>query len=621
MFKAENWDPEAWADLFAKSGAKYVVPVAEHHDGFAMYDSSHTEWDAVQMGPHRDTVGELAAAVRKRGLKLGVSSHYAFNWNYYTFDDKFDTADPANVGLYGRRHAPDIAADETFMNQWYARTTELVDKYQPDLFWFDFCFNRVEFEPYRQRFAAYYYNKGIEWGKGVAVNYKDQAFPPEAAVLDIERGKLDVLRDLFWQTDTSISVRSWGYIEGDTFRPVDSFVDDLIDIVSKNGCLLLNVGPRPDGTIPQEAQDILLGIGKWLDMNGEAIYGTRPWLIYGEGPTEVRTGSFTDAANKAFTPQDLRFTTKNGVLYAIALAWPEKPLRIQSLGAGALADAQVKEVRMLGVEAPIVWKQEEDALVVTPPAQPPCECAYVFKITLDGCSLGGVTVAQDSDNEVTVTVKAFNHGATEWSKPVDLFLDGKAVSSKPLTVKPSGKETTQFVCNLDTPGMHRVGAGFAGKVCQTRAAVNPRIALEGEWKFSKGDDRAWKQPGFDDSGWERVNLPAPWETHSNYTEDNAYGWYRKTITVPKEWKDLALVLPLGKLDDADETFFNGDKIGKTGQMPPKYETAFQTVRRYNVPREMIKYGGENVIAIRVYDEAGAGGLIEGPLGPVEIVEK
>ena len=163
-FKAEKWDPAAWVDLFKAAGAKYVVPVAEHHDGFPMYASDYTRWNAAKMGPKRDVVAELENATRSAGLKFGVSSHRAFNWRFYTFKDDFDTMDPANVGLYGRPHHQDDPADEAFLEDWFGRTKELIDKFHPDLLWFDFGWHFAEFLPYQPQVAAYYYNQAAKWG-------------------------------------------------------------------------------------------------------------------------------------------------------------------------------------------------------------------------------------------------------------------------------------------------------------------------------------------------------------------------------------------------------------------------------------------------------------------------
>lgn len=395
-FKAENWDPDAWAELFAKSGARYVMPVAEHHDGFAMYDSSHTKWDAKDMGPRRDICGELAAAVRKQGMEFCVSSHFAWNWRYYFIEDGFDNADPAYAGLYGRRHDPNAPADEEFLAHWYARTQELIDKYQPSVLWFDFGFCWPEFEPGRREIAAYYYNKQKEWGRGVALNYKrwtkpekgvtEVAFPAGSAVLDLEREKSPHIREFFWQTDTSISKKSWGYIENDTFKSPNQLIDDLVDIVSKNGCMLLNIGPRADGTIPQEAQDILLTMGQWLEANGPAIYGTRPWVLSGEGPTGTAEGHLSENKNKAYTAQDVRFTQDGEFLYAFALDWPEdNVLKVTSLSTDqAIGTGGIKSITLLGSSKKLKWSQDESGLTITLPSEPMGEFAYVLKIAPKG---------------------------------------------------------------------------------------------------------------------------------------------------------------------------------------------------------------------------------------------
>jgi len=381
MFKAQHWDPDRWARLFKQAGAKYVVPVAEHHDGFPMYDCSYTKWNSANMGPKRDVLGELAKAIRKQGLKLGASSHRANNWNYYTFKPGFDTMDPANQGLYGKPHEPGMPASKEFLDDWYARTVEIVDKYHPDLMWFDFGISKPEYEPYLKKFAAYYYNKAAQWGKEVAINYKHEAFPPWAAVLDIERGKLAGLREKFWQTDTSVCRRSWGYIQNHDYKSVDSLVDDLVDIVSKNGCLLLNIGPKPDGTIPEPQKEILLKIGKWLSINGEAIYATRYWKIFGEGPTQTTQGPHKEKLNKQFTARDIRFTTKGQILYAICLAWPQDQLKIKSLGiSSGLYPGSISRIRLLGSNQKLQWSRNNDALMIKMPDKKPCDYAYAFKI-------------------------------------------------------------------------------------------------------------------------------------------------------------------------------------------------------------------------------------------------
>ncbi len=383
-FTAERFDARHWAEVFRKSGAKYVVPVAEHHDGFPMYDCSFTDWSAAKMGPKRDIVGELAAAVRAEGLHLGASSHRAEHWWFYNGGMNFDSdvKDPRYAGLYGPAKPDKTQPDEAYLHDWLARTSEIVDKYQPELVWFDWWIEQPVFQPYLQKFAAFYYNRGAEWKRGVAINYKKKSFPERAAVLDIERGQLDKLRPIFWQTDTSIGEKSWGYIEGEKFRTADSLVHELVDIVSKNGTLLLNIGPRSDGTIPGEVEKILLDLGQWLSVNAEAIYGTRPWKLYGEGPTKVVGGSFKDTAGHPFTAQDIRFTTKGDALYAVALAWPQDgKLTIKSLGASASNwNGDIKTVGLVGSPAQLKWQRSKDGLHVELPAEKPCDYAFSLRI-------------------------------------------------------------------------------------------------------------------------------------------------------------------------------------------------------------------------------------------------
>jgi len=387
MFKAERWDPVAWCDLFERAGARYIVPVAEHHDGFPMYDCSFTNWNAARMGPCRDVIAELAREVRGRGLKFGVSSHRAFNWRYYTFAEDSDTSDPDFYKLYGVPHPEEAPVSYEFILDWYARTRELVDRFSPDVLWFDFGWHRDEFGPWRPRVAAYYYNHALTYGYEPVLQYKAK-LPDDVAVLDIERGKLNDIRPHYWQTDTSVSYKSWGYIEDDEFKSVTDIVHDLVDIVSKHGNLLLNVGPRADGTIPEEAAEVLLGLGRWLEVNGEAIYGTRHWRIYGEGPTEVSTTQFRERERCPFTAQDIRFTTKGDVLYAICLGWPEGQCLIRSLGlTGPAGAGAVRAVSLLGSDAPLSWSQDVDGLRIQMPAQKPCEHAYAFRIILEGAAL------------------------------------------------------------------------------------------------------------------------------------------------------------------------------------------------------------------------------------------
>ncbi len=396
MFKAEAYDPDAWAELFREAGARFVVPVAEHHDGFAMYDTALSKWCAAKMGPKRDLIGDLAKAVRDKGMIFGLSSHRAEHWWFMNGGMAFDSdvQDPEYADFYGpaqpsparvpvegwrsKDWSPRPHAE--FLDDWLARMKELIDKYQPQLIWFDWWIEQTVFTPYLQKFAAYYYNQGEAWGKGVAVNYKYDAFPEGTAVYDIERGQLGDINPRFWQTDTSVSKNSWGYITNHDYKTAGDIIGDLVDIVSKNGALLLNIGPKPDGTIPEPEVAMLRDIGRWLKVNGEAIYGTRPWTRFGEGPTQAVEGYFTDTKRTAYTSADVRFTATGDALYAICLGWPEMSWHLSSLGTTAVG--KVVNVELLGSNAPLTWSQDAGGLTVNAPTTKPCETAYTLKIKM-----------------------------------------------------------------------------------------------------------------------------------------------------------------------------------------------------------------------------------------------
>jgi alpha-L-fucosidase len=401
MFKAEHFDPAAWAELFKKAGAKYVVPVAEHHDGFAMYDSGLSDWTVVKMGPHRDTTGELAKAVRAAGLHFGLSSHRVEH-NFFLGVGRTipsDINDPQYAAFYGPAHTwlnnkwgTPLDGDFTYVSQawaddWLARGAELVQKYHPDIVYFDWWIGQASIRSNLTRFAAFYYNTSLKYGDHVGViNYKDYAMQEHSGVLDIERGQLGDTRPLYWQTDTSVSNKSWGYIKDDTFKSPEFIVHQLIDIVSKNGNLLLNIGPHSDGTIPDEVQRVLLDVGAWLNVNGEAIYGTRPWRVYGEGPTKVSAGSFHDTDTTKYTPEDFRFTTNGNVLYVIGLGWPTSGEAVVHSLAQTVGSQRIQSVALLGSDATLQSDQRTDGLHVQVPAQPTGKYAYVIRVTFEHSS-------------------------------------------------------------------------------------------------------------------------------------------------------------------------------------------------------------------------------------------
>lgn len=394
QFKAEKWDPADWARLFKQAGARYVVPVAEHHEGFSMYDSVLSEWTATKMGPKRDIVADLGRAVRAQGMHFGVSSHRAEHTFYFApgRDIRSDVNDPNYASLYGPAHPwmrdPKTMSNDwtyvsrEFADDWLARTAELVAKYKPDLVYFDGGIGQPNFRPNVTRFVSYYYNYGAQHDIPAVITMKDYSMNWKSAVRDFEPSMSEQIEPSPWQTDTSISNLSWGYLEKDEFKSSDFIVHQLIDIVSKNGNLLLNIGPRPDGTISDEVRQELLEVGAWLGQNGDAIYGTRPWKIYGEGPTRVQAGYGKDKDTKPSTPQDFRFTKKGNNLYAIQMAWPtDGRAVIHALGSTQEAKGlKITDVKLLGSQAKLQWHQYEYALEVRLPDEAPGKYAYALQV-------------------------------------------------------------------------------------------------------------------------------------------------------------------------------------------------------------------------------------------------
>jgi alpha-L-fucosidase len=387
----ERFDADEWAELFKRSGAQFAGPVGEHHDGFCMWDSRFTEWKATRMGPGRDVVGELERAIRKQDMRFMVALHHAENWWFFPhWRKEFDTSDPRYAGLYGELHDVDhpsrgfLAGDQQppsrdFLDVWKAKIYEVIDRYDPDLLWFDFALGWIQ-ERYKQEFLAYYYSQAEEHGKEVVVTYKLNHLPPNVAVLDHEVSRESGLTYHEWITDTTVDDgEAWGYVSDARYKSPANLVHYLVDNVSKNGYLLLNVGPKANGEIPEQARDLLIAMGKWLETNGEAIYGTTAWSSYGEGPMgATKTGPLDEAGNFNYTAQDIRFTVKDDALYAICLGWPGERLTIASFK--ALYPSEIASVRLLGVNAELSWSLTPDGLTIQVPPERPCEHAYVFKI-------------------------------------------------------------------------------------------------------------------------------------------------------------------------------------------------------------------------------------------------
>lgn len=434
-WKAENWDPDALLDLYVKAGAKYFVALANHHDNLDNYDSKHHGWNSVRVGPKRDLVGIWAKAARARGLRFGVSNHSAHAWHWYQTAYGYDPEGPhagqrydaytltkadgrgkwwqgldpqqlytgRNIvmpdGITTVRTASewheqnDRVWDEkpplqnpAFTRQWFLRCRDLIDSYRPDLVYFDN--SGLPLGQAGLDITAHYYNASMGWHGGkleAVVNAK--VLPPErraGVVEDVERGFREGIEPLPWQTDTCLG--DWHYnrstFDNHDYKSATTVVHQLCDIVSKNGNLLLSVPLRGDGTIDADERKILEGIADWMARNGEAIHGTRPWRSFGEGPTRVAGGMFSEHSSQPFTADDIRFTSKDGALYAIAMGWPrDGVLRIAALAEeSALAPGAIERVEALGSAESLPFTRSRKGLEVRLPEGLAGQIAIALKI-------------------------------------------------------------------------------------------------------------------------------------------------------------------------------------------------------------------------------------------------
>lgn len=442
LWKAEKWDPEKLMSLYKRAGAKYFVALANHHDNFDAYNSKHHAWNSVNVGPKKDIVGTWAKLARANGLKFGVSNHSAHAWHWYQTAYGYDAEGPRagerydafklkkedgkgkwwegldpqdlytgpNIvmpdGIKTIKEAKDWhekhdrvwnenppAMNPKFTETWYLRAQDLVDQYKPDLLYFDnFAL------PLGQTgldIAAHFYNANLAWHAGkpnAVLNIKGVSPERRGAVIDdIERGVAEGIRSAPWQTDTCIG--SWHYdrrvFEQHKYKTVAQVSRMLVDIVSKNGNLLLSIPVRGNGEIDEDEVAFLEGMAKWMDVNGDAIFATRPWTIYGEGPSvqeKAEAGHFggaKDVRSKPYTAEDMRFTTKNGSLYAFVMEWPtSKSVLVKSLATASpqTAGKKVSAVSLLGYSGKVTWSQDEQGLHVQLPDQPPSEHAFALKI-------------------------------------------------------------------------------------------------------------------------------------------------------------------------------------------------------------------------------------------------
>ncbi len=398
LWKAEKFDPEKLMELYAKAGAKYFVSMGVHHDNFDLWNSKFQEWNAVNMGPKRDIVGAWQSAAKKHNLYFGVSEHLGASYAWFNpahgYDEfwplngaGYDGEDPAYHSLYHtgldrpyRNSSSWYTERPESQQDWFNRISDLLDQYQPDFLYTD---GGIPFGKVGKTLLANFYNSNIAQHKGelkAVYTHKDIGsgeFIAEAGVQDVERGVISGINPRPWQTDTSMG--DWYYSEGFNYKPTSQIVHMLTDVVSKNGNLLLNVVQYPEGDLPPESLDFLREMAAWISVNGEAIYGTRPWKIFGEGPTKAKSGHFSEEDN--YTAQDVRFTKKGDVLYVVTLRPPKKLLRVKALGLNSeLLEKSIKSVSLLGSEVELKWQQKADSLEIIIPRKLPSAYSSSFKI-------------------------------------------------------------------------------------------------------------------------------------------------------------------------------------------------------------------------------------------------
>jgi alpha-L-fucosidase len=468
LWKAEKFDPERLMALYKKAGARYFVSMGSHHDNFFLWDSKIHRWNAAAMGPKRDIVGDWQKAAKKNGLRFGVSEHLGASFTWFQpshGSDKtgpkagipYDGADPKLQDLY---HFPAEAGDKAWYSSnprwhrmWFDRIKELVDLYRPDLLYTD---GGVPFGATGLSLVAHYYNSSARGGAADAI-YTCKQKSEGRWIEDLERGVMPRINPDPWQTDTSIG--DWYYNRNWKFRPVSWTIHMLADIVSKNGNLLLNVVQRPDGSLDPEVEQALEELAAWIAIHGEAIYDTRPWLVYGEGRVRAKGGHFKE--DFAYTAQDIRFTTKGAALYAVALGWPaDGRLVVRSLAKTAEGGA-VTGVSLLGYDGKVEWTQTPEGLVVTLPEKKVSPYTCGLKIAGTGLkpapveaaveplradAKGAFTLGADDAELHGDQIKAESQGGKSnigfWDKP------GEWVSWKVRFEKPGAWQVTAEIAGL-----------------------------------------------------------------------------------------------------------------------------------------------------------------------------
>jgi len=412
MFRAENYDPDEWAEIIAGSGARFAGFAVVHHDGFCLWNSQHTRWNSLNMGPGRDLYGELVTSLRqKEDMRILATFHHIRTFNWYLpfstsffepldqekrkayLDKTWDVFDPEYGDLYWNVETG--RSQEDFIDEWNSKVREVIDNYRPDVIWFDGGqFQEEKNESVVTDLLSYYYNRGNEWRKEVEVLNKLPVsmlhnFPENVGMLTFEEGRdRPAMVNQPWIDDMKISDRSWGYIECQQYKDPDVIIDGLVDRVSRGGGLVISLCPKADGTINEEQKMILQEMGNWLKINGEAIYGSRTWKIHAEGNEEklITGGAHPKWVFDSCNHEDIRFTTRDNKVYIIALGWPDTgSLAVQSLGNNTqIASRGIRRISMLGSDEDIKWHREDNELVIELPDKAPTKYATVFRIEVKG---------------------------------------------------------------------------------------------------------------------------------------------------------------------------------------------------------------------------------------------